>query len=175
MSILLRPAGQRHLRGQLSSHVRLHMAMSAPLLGSCLCGAVAFEVHGPVHLLSHCHCSMCRKFSGAAFLTFARASRGLFVWTRGEDKVRKYDSSPGAVRCFCDNCGSSLPVTRTDLINVLIPAGTLDSDPMIRPAFHMFVADRAPWFEISDRLPRMDSWPTESNIETLELPRSEPG
>ena len=68
-----------------------------------------------------------------------------------------------------------MPVRRTDLANVLIPAGTLDSDPLIRPAFHMFVADRAPWFEVPDGLPRMDSWPTESNIETLEDPRSERG
>ncbi len=68
-----------------------------------------------------------------------------------------------------------MPITRTDLPNVLIPAGTLDSDPKIRPSFHMFVADAAPWFQVSDGLPRMDSWPPESNIETLKDPRIERG
>lgn len=157
------------------SNVRGHQTMSAPILGSCLCGAVAFEVRGPIHLLSHCHCSMCRKFSGSAFLTFARAPRERFMWTRGEDKVRTYESSPGAMRCFCNTCGSALPVTRPGLGNALIPAGGLDSDPRIRPSVHIFVADRAPWFELSDDLPRFDSWPAHFDIETLKASPSEPG
>lgn len=53
--------------------------MSAVNLGSCLCRSVTFEVRGPIHLKSHCHCAVCRKFSGGAFLTFARAVRGSFT------------------------------------------------------------------------------------------------
>jgi hypothetical protein len=35
-----------------------------------------------------------------------------------------------------------------------IPAGTLDGDPGIRPQGHVFVEFKAPWFDITDSLPR---------------------
>ena len=151
-----------------SCHRRDHNTLSAAVPGSCLCGAVAFEVQGRIHLMSHCHCAMCRKFSGSAFLTFARASRAGFAWTRGHDRVQAYRSSPGAVRCFCGDCGSPLPIVRPGLANVLIPAGTLDADPGTRPALHLFAADRASWFEITDGLPQCDSWPLEFDIEVVD-------
>ncbi|MFI5317179.1 MAG: GFA family protein [Myxococcota bacterium] len=76
---------------------------------------------------------------------------------RGEDKVEKF-KLPEADRfsqAFCRDCGSKLPHVR---LRAVIPAGSLDDDPGIRPALHIFVASKAPWFAISDDLPRYDEY-----------------
>ena len=118
-------------------------------------------------LMSHCHCSKCRKFSGSAFLTFARVDRTQFRWSHGEGLASSYESSQGSYRCFCSNCGSPLPVVRADLMNVLIPAGTIDDDPGCRPSLHIFSASKASWYEITDGLPQCAEWPENQSIESL--------
>jgi hypothetical protein len=98
-----------------------------PLRGSCLCGGVRFEVTAPFRWANHCHCSRCRKHSGAFGGTQGRVGSSLFgaEWPEGED--------------------------------VAIRLGSLDGDPSIRPQFHTFVASRAPWDELpDDGLPRYD-------------------
>jgi hypothetical protein len=55
--------------------------------GSCLCGAVAFEVDSFLESAAHCHCSMCRKFHGAEYATYVSVSRESFRLLRGEDSV----------------------------------------------------------------------------------------
>lgn len=135
--------------------------------GTCLCGEVSYETSGAAHLMSHCHCSKCRKFSGSAFLTFARVDRVHFRWKHGEALVSTFESSHGCYRSFCRNCGSPLPVLRADLSNVLIPAGTIDDDPGCRPSFHIFSASKADWYEIQDSLPQYHHWPANENIESI--------
>src|SRR5205814_10109264 len=78
------------------------------LYGSCLCGGVKFEIHGPLHGASNCHCSMCRKQHGAAFRSRARVNASDFHWLRGEELVTFYESSPGTYRGFCRVCGSPI-------------------------------------------------------------------
>jgi hypothetical protein len=123
--------------------------------GSCLCGGVRFEIAGPIGRASHCHCSMCRKAHGAAFATFARVRAADFRWTAGEELVAGYRSSPHVVRTFCSRCGSNLqwiddrtPDRRDTAL------GVLDDAPGVKPSLHIFTADKAPWFEITDRLPQ---------------------
>lgn len=63
--------------------------------GSCLCGRVAFqadELSGPI---GHCHCRTCQKAYSSAFSTTARVDRDHFRWTRGEELLRHFESSPG--------------------------------------------------------------------------------
>ncbi|WP_082992364.1 GFA family protein [Paraburkholderia tropica] len=130
--------------------------------GSCLCGQVRFTASSGVHVMSNCHCSMCRKFSGSAYLTFARTDVRGFRWVQGEVHIRNFESSPGCIRSFCGHCGSPVPVVRPGLENALIPAGTLDDDPGVRPSFHIFSSSKAPWSHITDNLPEYDRWPDES-------------
>jgi hypothetical protein len=139
--------------------------------GSCLCGRVKFETSAEIHLMSHCHCAICRKFSGSAYLTFARTDARGFRWVQGDEHIRIFESSEGCIRCFCEHCGSPLPVVRQGLENALIPAGTLDDDPGIRPSIHIFASSRAPWEKITDGLPEYDRWP-DGNIELIGRNRS---
>ena len=123
--------------------------------GSCLCGAVRFEIRGPLGVMSHCHCSMCRKAHGAAFGTYSRVKRSDFALISGADSIRTYRSSSSVMRTFCGTCGATLQWIiddRPEEIDIAI--GTLDDDPGIRPSLHIFTASKAPWFEIRDGLPQ---------------------
>jgi hypothetical protein len=129
------------------------------LSGSCLCGDVRFEVEGPLEPLSHCHCSMCRKAHGAAFASFAAAPSSGFRWLSGTERIGQFTSSPGNIRQFCTRCGSSLPSDPTRWRQVFIPLGLLDGDPKLGPLPHIFVASKAPWYEIPDAMLRYDAYP----------------
>lgn len=130
------------------------------LLGSCLCGAVRYQVSGPVADAAHCHCSQCRKAHGAAFGSYSWIEDAAFQWLAGSDAVRAFASSPGVRRTFCGNCGSTLQYVSAGYPGGFwLAIGTLDADPAVRPALHMFVGSKAPWFEITDNLPQHREWP----------------
>ena len=127
--------------------------------GSCLCGGVQYEISGEIKLMANCHCSMCRKHHGAPYATFVGVDTADFRWVKGEDLLVRYASSPGHTRGFCRVCGSSLPDPHPEAESFFLPAGTLDDDPGVRPAAHIFVASKAPWLEIEDELPQFDEYP----------------
>ena len=130
--------------------------------GSCLCGAVRYEVAGALEEIHHCHCSRCRKAHGAAFSTFGKAAAADLRVTSGADAIRRYRSSPPIERAFCGTCGSNLTFRFDGLPDaVWIAIGTLDDDPGVRPSAHIFAASIAPWHAITDDLPTFDEYPPE--------------
>jgi len=131
--------------------------------GGCLCGDVRFEITGPLTGASHCHCSMCRKAHGAAFGTYAAARAADFRIVSGADKIMRYRSSADVLRTFCSRCGSTLQWLRDSKPEVVdIALGVVDGDPGVRPASHIFVGSKAPWYDITDRLPRHSTHPSRS-------------
>ena len=126
--------------------------------GSCLCGAVRYEISGAFRLIGHCHCSMCRKSHGAAFATWGIVGPDQFQWTSGAEFVEAYGSSPGRERCFCRKCGSPLASAHAGKVTEVV-VGTVDGDPGARPREHIFVGSKAPWYEIADALPQHQQWP----------------
>jgi hypothetical protein len=125
--------------------------------GKCLCGAMRYEVDGPLFDVGNCHCSMCRRFSGAAFGSYARIDPEKFRWLSGQELLSVYESSPGKGWAFCRVCGSSLGVPTGGKLSDLA-LGLLDGDPGIRPAEHIFVGSKADWYEITDTLPQHQEW-----------------
>ncbi len=77
-----------------------------PRTGSCLCGAVKYEISADVSQTGACHCGMCRKWSGGVYLGVEVPDGGLQI--TGKDQLKTYASSPWAERVFCGTCGSSL-------------------------------------------------------------------
>ncbi|MGH9867766.1 MAG: GFA family protein [Candidatus Polarisedimenticolia bacterium] len=127
------------------------------ITGACLCGGVRYEVHGEFLRAGHCHCSRCRRHSGAAVCTQGRVLKEDFRLIAGQDLIRVYRPGGGAVKAFCSVCGSSLfGGTWPDGDEVSIRLGSVDGDPGIRPQYHTFVGSRAVWDEITDDLPRYD-------------------
>src|SRR6266566_3331582 len=102
-----------------------------PIPGSCLCGAVRFEVTEPFTSASHCHCSRCRKESGAFGLTNARVPRHGVRILEGAELIRVWaPPDGGAVKAFCFNCGSSLFGNRwPGGDEATVRLGALDADP----------------------------------------------
>jgi len=132
------------------------------LRGSCLCGSVRYVIKGPLQGALNCHCSMCRKAHGAAFRTRATVNAEDFEWVTGKANVTWYESSPGTLRGFCSSCGSPLLSRFTYNKSVYgLPLGALDDDPQIKPEMHVFVGNKAPWYDITDSLPRHEGRPAQ--------------
>lgn len=129
--------------------------------GSCLCGAVAYEIRPPFFFFQYCHCSRCRKFSGSAYAANIMVAEDQFCWTRGEDQLRRYEVPDAKYYCttFCTVCGSSLPWRTRSGKAVLVPAGTLDEDPGATPECNIYWASRAPWYQPVGNLPFFDEGP----------------
>jgi hypothetical protein len=124
------------------------------LRGSCLCGGIRYEIEGTLGPVVNCHCSMCRKATGAAFRPRAAVASADFHWRAGADLLVRYPSSRGEERTFCRVCGATLVTLFRDRPDQLgLALGTLDDDPGVRASAHVFVASKAPWFEIEDDLP----------------------
>jgi hypothetical protein len=104
---------------------------------------------------------MCRKAQDAAFRSRAGVKTSDFKWVQGKELMTYYESSPGFERGFCRVCGS--PIVNGSLAHPErgygLALGTLDSDPGLRPERHVFFANKAPWFEITDDLPQHQGWP----------------
>ena len=115
--------------------------------GSCLCGAVRYQVRAWAGPIAHCHCHTCRKAHAAAFASTARVARDDFVWLSGQDVLRAYESSPGKLRHFCGQCGSQLMAEWVDQSQVIVRVATLDADPGQRPVMHIWTAHDVPWLQ----------------------------
>jgi hypothetical protein len=120
--------------------------------GSCLCGAVSFEVEGELPPPDACHCTACRKHSGHYFASTDVPRSALTI--AGEDKVGWFQSSGKVRRGFCSVCGSSLfwdPVFRDW---IAIAMGAFDDRTATHLKMHIFVAEKGDYYDIADGLPR---------------------
>lgn len=135
---------------------------NVPLQGSCLCRGIRYEVAESLQGLVNCHCSMCRKATGAAFRTRATVKVAALRFLTGADLLTYYQSSPGEYRSFCRVCGSTL-ITKFDRHPDVygLALGTLDTDPGIKPLRHVFTKFKAPWFDITDGLPQVEDIATQ--------------
>jgi len=133
--------------------------------GGCLCGGVRYELTTPFRRANFCHCSRCRKHTGAAASAQGRVAREGFTLLSGAELVETFRPEGGMAKAFCRVCGSSVfGGTWPDGPEVSIRLGTLDDDPGIRPQYHSFAADVAPWDRLpDDGLPRYDGPPPSTN------------
>lgn len=113
--------------------------------GSCLCGAVQFEVAGPLPLLYQCHCSLCRKQGGSVSNTGLIVAADKFRWLAGEELIGKWQRSSGFRSHFCSRCGAPVPNPLRDTGYVWVPSGLLDGDEPLEIAAQLYIGSRAPW------------------------------
>ena len=123
--------------------------------GSCLCGKVCFQVTAPSLWSSHCHCTLCQRAHGAAFVTWVGAASERFALTAGEDDLRWYESTPGAQRGFCRQCGSTLFFQSERWPGEMhIVRSNFDGEIDIEPQVHASWETHAGWLDNSDSIPR---------------------
>ena len=118
--------------------------------GSCLCGAVRFEINGGLKQVVGCHCAMCRKQTGH-FLATATAWLDEFTFT-DETGLQWYRSSDHSRRGFCNKCGSVLFFATDGDGRISITAGSLDAPTGLSMAAHIFVANKGDYYTIDDGL-----------------------
>ena len=117
--------------------------------GGCLCGAVRYEAMGKSRKVASCHCAMCRRHSGAAFLTYAAYPANSVRFLKGNPA--DYRSSDHAVRGYCALCGSPLTfVFDSDPDTVWLTAGSLDDPNAVQPTEQWYVASKLNWVHLDD-------------------------
>ncbi|MBV8998587.1 MAG: GFA family protein [Solirubrobacterales bacterium] len=124
--------------------------------GRCLCGAVRYEVRGPLRDVLICHCEECRRWHGH-FSASTAARRGdlVLLEQRGLRWIQSPDSDAGARRGFCAECGSSLFWDAPRRPTISIAAGTVDEPTGLRIAAHWYVSQAGDYYELPmDDLPR---------------------
>ena len=133
--------------------------MQGPYRGSCLCAAIRFEVDRFEPNTGNCHCSMCRKFHGAAYATIAEVRRKNFHWLAGENLLKSYTAGNNTTRRFCATCGSSLtfssPTADPELVEIALAC--FDDELPIKPDAHIYVTSGASWAKPDDDLPQYEA------------------
>lgn len=119
------------------------------LLGGCLCGAIRYEITGSPIDAAHCHCRICQRSAGAAFITWATFDVKDFVYSAGAPTV--FRSSAEAVREFCGSCGTQLVFRGDGLDNLDVTIASLDTPDQIKPAGNIWVGSRRAWCHGFDR------------------------
>jgi hypothetical protein len=120
--------------------------------GSCLCGAVRFEVDGELAPPDACHCSQCRRQSGHYFASTNVRRDAIRI--EGEENVSWYCSSEKVRRGFCATCGSVLFWDPLGHDVIAVAMGAFDKPTGTRLAIHIFVADKGDYYDIADGLPQ---------------------
>jgi len=120
--------------------------------GGCLCGAVRYQVHGPLRDVVNCHCSMCQKLHGA----FGAHSKALKTDIKlvEDSGLKWYATSAVARRGFCSECGANVFWEPHDQPGTGILAGTLDQPSNLKTIGHIFTDEKADFYEIADDAPQ---------------------
>ena len=125
--------------------------------GGCLCGNVEFSADLPSKWCAHCHCSMCRKSHGAGYVTWIGFDQGQVRFSRGEDQVTWHESSPGAQRGFCKQCGSSVFFRSERWAGELhIALGCIDGVVDRQPQANVFFDRHVDWMPVNGSLKQVD-------------------
>jgi len=129
------------------------MQILRTLTGGCLCCAIRYEIDDVDDFQAICHCRMCQRTSGGAFIGIRFVPGPNFRLTKGE--TRLYASTPTLNRHFCGTCGSPVFVERhlTGRIGLLV--GSLDDTSVFAPTMHICLESEAPWLAPAASLPRL--------------------
>jgi hypothetical protein len=131
--------------------------MSKPLNGGCLCGAVRYTVTAPLTSVVACHCTHCRKISGAGSSHNVIVPTSAVTFTGA--KVKRYqdkaDSGNVLFRHFCGECGSSLYSQREKMPEMIVlKAGTLDDATGLKLVMNIWTDSALPWMHLDPAIDR---------------------
>ena len=128
-------------------------APPAEITGGCFCGAVRYRVSATTRDVSHCHCSICRRTTGAPFVTWATFPAATFAFTAGTPAELR--ATPRAVRQLCAACGTALTFRETARPgSVDVTVGSMDHPDAMVPAAHIWTSSQLAWLNLGDDLPR---------------------
>lgn len=134
----------------------LKLCMPQEYQGSCLCGTVQYTIKGPFLRFFFCHCSRCRRSSGSAHAANVFTRAGNVLFTRGEDKVKRFDlpKAEQFARAFCTDCGAPVPYLSRDGKVHVVPIGSVGNFTDRKVDANVHWDSRAAWYEDGIAAPR---------------------
>lgn len=129
------------------------------ITGSCVCGKINFSVEDDFIYAGYCHCSQCRKSSGASGTAIGGVVKGKFNVIKGAELIKRFQRTQDTISCFCELCGSSLFGEKPSRNMIHVRYGALNQSPSLLPQAHMHVSSKADWYQINDSLPQFDEFP----------------
>lgn len=129
--------------------------------GSCLCGAVQYEAQGPFTDFRYCHCERCRKATGSAHASNLFMPKEQLRWIAGENNITIFihKEAENYPRGFCKTCGGMVPRLGRDARYMVVPAGTIENVPPLKPTKNIFWKLKAEWLTPYTELPCFDERP----------------
>ena len=119
------------------------------LSGGCYCGAIRYEANGTPFNATNCHCSICRRTTGAPFVTWFSVSRGDFRLVKGEP--RRFNSTAQGVRSFCARCGTQLTFQHAEFSDEIdVTTCSLDHPERVPPQDNTRTSTRLAWIALDD-------------------------
>jgi len=120
--------------------------------GGCQCGRIRYQVRGEANNTTNCHCSQCRRASGAAYFTLSEFPLESVVFLK--ELPQYFRSSDVAQRGFCPICGTALVFQYLESNTIDIATATLDDPATFPPQDHLWVDSKVEWVNIEDGLPQ---------------------
>ena len=127
--------------------------------GKCLCGNVKFEISEKIRNFYQCHCSLCRKATGASANTATFVQGNAFRWISGQSDIKSYKKPSGYRSDFCSVCGSLVPNSLRDSGMVWVPAGLLNEPVASKVSVHLHIESAAIWEQDAVECVRLDGGP----------------
>jgi hypothetical protein len=126
---------------------------TAMLHGGCFCGRIRYEVAGRPFHETNCHCSICRRTTGAPFVAWFSVRPSEFRIVQGHPL--RFRSSDKATRSFCPHCGTQLTFQADDYPDqVDITTCSLDRPEAVPPRDQTYTSSKVQWIELAGGLPR---------------------
>lgn len=129
--------------------------------GGCLCGEVRFEVENTFSKFYFCHCKQCQKITGTAHASNLFTRPDAIKWTAGAAHKKQFNyPNRDFTVVFCTECGSGLPFVTKSGKALIVPAGSLDTEPNIQLNNNIFWAERARWYDNGKQAKTCEGFPS---------------
>lgn len=134
--------------------------MHKEITGGCCCESVAFKVKDDFGKFYFCHCEQCRKLTGSAHASNLFTSPSNIQWTKGEDKIKRFDHPTRSFsKVFCIECGSGLPSLSQSGKFLIVPAGSLNEEPSKELDAQIFCSEQTNWHKAGLQAEQMLGFP----------------
>jgi hypothetical protein len=120
--------------------------------GGCYCGRTRYEAAGTPFHETNCHCSICRRTTGAPFVAWFSVPRSHFRFVSGEPK--RFNSTTKGARSFCPHCGTQLTFEHEDFPDEIdVTTCSLDNPEALPPRDHTWISSKLSWVKLPGDLP----------------------
>lgn len=114
--------------------------------GGCYCGEIRYEIDldNVEHRVADCHCTICRRTSGAPYVTWLLLPKENFRYVEGTPAILQ--SSAHGTRYFCKHCGTPLVcLVGEHPERIDVTTGSLDRPEQFEPTMQAFTDTKLPW------------------------------